>query len=296
MSAPHDPLVLGRSVNEETAHTETPNSDAVKPTMYGSEVNNGPQTNKPDLPAILGDRPSPPKLLHTRTAPTTVPANPVAFAPGTEHLGSVPESSDSTNKSDDEGSSAATLGDEHGVPLVVGGLHGRPFPGSRMERRVNGEPGALDLEKDHQAAHAGAPGGQAVAQRAKADLGLIDEKASTVDTLPPSPTRKIERTASGTHVYRRAVDHKGQATVRAYGMVPIARQISQPPVVGLFGGVAPSGEDAEMGLVAVRSREEEDERQAEMKRKGPDPFAVRFEPGDPTNPKVSDFPEQMSLV
>lgn len=67
----------------------------------------------------------------------------------------------------------------------------------------------------------------------------------------------------------------------------LRRQIS-PPVVSLFGGVSPDGVDAEEGLVAVRSREEEVQRQVERE-KGPDPFAVRFEPGEKINPKVSDF-------
>jgi hypothetical protein len=38
--------------------------------------------------------------------------------------------------------------------------------------------------------------------------------------------------------------------------------------------------------MAVRSLEEELQRESERERKGPDPFAVRFEPGEAANPKV----------
>ncbi|WWC63519.1 uncharacterized protein I303_106122 [Kwoniella dejecticola CBS 10117] len=81
--------------------------------------------------------------------------------------------------------------------------------------------------------------------------------------------------------------HTGTASdgVKGVGMVPISRQSSTPPAVGLFGGVAPTGPDAEEGLRAMRSREEEDERDAEREEKGPDPWAVKFEPGEKINPK-----------
>lgn len=70
-------------------------------------------------------------------------------------------------------------------------------------------------------------------------------------------------------------------------MRSLSRAIS-PPNVTLFGGVGPDGEDADEGLVAARSREEEEERIAEREEKGPDPWAVRFEPGEKINPKVRD--------
>jgi hypothetical protein len=71
------------------------------------------------------------------------------------------------------------------------------------------------------------------------------------------------------------------------GMRPLQREESQPPAIGLFGGVAPSGVDAEEGLRAVRSRKEEDERETKREETGPDPWAVKFEPGEKANPKVS---------
>jgi hypothetical protein len=80
---------------------------------------------------------------------------------------------------------------------------------------------------------------------------------------------------------------KPDREVQAIGMTPIRRQMSQPPAVSPFGGVAPSGVDAEEGLTAVRSHEEEEEREVERQKKGPDPYAVTFEPGDKANPKVS---------
>ncbi|KAL1405775.1 hypothetical protein Q8F55_007448 [Vanrija albida] len=72
------------------------------------------------------------------------------------------------------------------------------------------------------------------------------------------------------------------------GAVPmrtLTRALSTPPAVGLFGGVSPTGQDAEEGLAPARSREEEVERELEREAKGPDPFAVKFEPGEKINPK-----------
>lgn len=283
MSAPHDPLALARAVDSHASEAEmgSPHQTAPAGEPAGDSGLSSAVRTRESFQTSSTSGISAPKLMHTRTAPTTVPVNPVAIAPGTDRLGSVRESVEN-GRSDDERSSAGTLGDDSGVPLVAGGLHGRPFPGSKMDEKLDGH-----LERDHHAAHAGPPGGRVLADKAKAELGLVTEKPSPLAGIQTHPGHKYERTASGTQVSRRAVDHRGQATAAAYGMVPLSPQISRPPIVGLFGGVAPSGEDAAMGLVAVRSREEEEERQAEMKRKGPDPFAVRFEPGDPTNPKVS---------
>jgi hypothetical protein len=83
------------------------------------------------------------------------------------------------------------------------------------------------------------------------------------------------------------LNKEGGESVSEYGMVPVSRITSQPPGVGPFGGVASSGEDAELGLRAVRSWQEELERQEAREKEGPDPWAVRFEQGDPENPKVS---------
>lgn len=67
---------------------------------------------------------------------------------------------------------------------------------------------------------------------------------------------------------------------------PLQRQYS-PPAVMPFGGVAPEGRDAEEGFTAVRSRAEEERRWDKREEEGPDPWAVKFEPGDKANPKVS---------
>jgi hypothetical protein len=153
------------------------------------------------------------------------------------------------------------------------------------------------------------------------------EGRDTLGTLPPSPSaikrsplaatdsatstnqksRKVERTASGTFIRRGRsatggttnsqitlgpdgnplTKEEGGESVSGYGMVAVSRQTSQPPGVGPFGGVASAGEDAELGLRAVRSWQEELERQEKREKQGPDPWAVRFEQGDPENPKVS---------
>lgn len=80
--------------------------------------------------------------------------------------------------------------------------------------------------------------------------------------------------------------HAPISPTRSLPSVSLRRQIS-PPVVSLFGGVSPDGLDAEEGFGPVRSREEEVARQMEREGKGPDPWAVKFEPGEKINPKVS---------
>jgi len=86
-----------------------------------------------------------------------------------------------------------------------------------------------------------------------------------------------------------------QSTLRSGGIgadtgvhrsTSLSRTISPPPFVSPFGGVAPEGADADEGLVAVRSREEEEERIAQREEKGIDPWSVKFEPGEKINPKV----------
>lgn len=84
--------------------------------------------------------------------------------------------------------------------------------------------------------------------------------------------------------------HQPPTYTSGEGAVPmrtLTRALSTPPAVGLFGGVSPTGQDAEEGLAPARSREEEVERELEREAKGFDPYAVKFEPGEKINPKVS---------
>jgi hypothetical protein len=114
----------------------------------------------------------------------------------------------------------------------------------------------------------------------------VNEKEQSDKPTPLVPTpRRTERSPT---ISRKVASSDGEMA-SGYGFAPITKQLSLPPGVGIFGGVAPSGEDAEMGLRAVRSREEELRRESEREKKGPDPFAVRFEPGEATNPKVSRY-------
>lgn len=116
-------------------------------------------------------------------------------------------------------------------------------------------------------------------------MGVGEQEFNEKSDKPtPLVSRRTERSPT---ITRKVETSSGGEMVMGYGMVPIRKQVSLPPGVGPFGGSAPSGEDAEMGLRAVRSREEELLRESERERKGPDPFAVRFEPGESINPKVS---------
>jgi hypothetical protein len=252
--------------------------------------------------------PTPPHLNHTRTAPTTFPTRGVAHLPLTNPhqlssssgSGNTPSSRDS-----DEESSTPTLNGTQvggGVPREVGGLHGQPMPGSKM-----GGHEVID-EKDRQSGTTGGKTGGSLAERAVADLGLNEKtgggglgavtatpgavmgRARRSSTLKSdkrySPFTKLDRTLSGTQVARQHYKAGGVEPVSGFGMTPISRQPSLPPAVAPWGGVAPTGPDAEEGLWAVRSHQEEVDRQKELDKKGPDPFAVRFEPGDKENPKV----------
>ncbi|WVR09419.1 hypothetical protein IAU60_006486 [Kwoniella sp. DSM 27419] len=113
--------------------------------------------------------------------------------------------------------------------------------------------------------------------------GHDEDEAHDAHAPLPSPKqalpKKMERTTS------RASRTASVSSVQDVGMTPITRQFSTPPAVSPFGGVAPTGQDAEMGLRALRSREEEEEREAEREKKGPDPWAVTFQPGESINPK-----------
>ena len=253
----HNPLDLGRPLD--------PNVSSSPPeTHHDSHL---------DHASIPSSDAHPPRLEHARTAPTTVPIMAVAQQPTT---GTIPEK--------DNGSDASptpTL-NHPDVPPNVGGLHGQPLPGSHAN---------ID-EKDHQAMGQGNHTGSHIATLARKELHLdtgvqeddhFDEKQIKG---PPSPStaKRLERTHSGTHIPR---NHKvtGESAT-GIGMVPITRKISSPPGVGIFGGVAPSGPDAEEGLRPVRSHEEEQERELARMAKGPDPWSVKFEPGEAANPKV----------
>lgn len=295
-----DPMALGRPIGE-TATTATSGQDLEPQTSSPIDHTSStiPQTSS---------GPSPPQLHHTRTAPTTFPIHPVAhqgFA--AHHTGAgLPAIHDH----EDDGDALGPIRDGTHVPLEAGGLHGMPMPGSRA--RAVGETGTM--EKDRQAGSMGYTpriGQQAaknpLIEKAAHELGLdtlthahangssgprtktrsntLDEKSISTSTPPPAFT-SIGRTATGTQIHRN-VKTGGRDTVQGYGMMPIVRQASLPPAVGPFGGTAPTGVDAEEGLWAVRSHEEELERQKTMDKKGPDPFAVRFVPGDKENPKVS---------
>lgn len=232
MAAPHNPLDLGRPFASSTSGdraSEGPVRNGAGNQMPGSDAAGAMTAVDPGHVSPIVGHAGPPRLLHTRTAPTTVPVNPVAHAPASADASRSLNNLEEHRESDEEGSSAATLRSEHGVSLAAGGLHGRPLPGSRMNEKWNG-----NLEKDHQAASAGPPGGEKIAERARADLGLTEkEDRDTFDTKAV-PGREIERTASGTHVNRRAADHTGRSTAEAFGMVPVSRQMSRPPVVGML--------------------------------------------------------------
>ncbi|WVW85397.1 hypothetical protein I302_107435 [Kwoniella bestiolae CBS 10118] len=227
--------------------------------------------------------PTHPVLHHTRTAPTTFPINPLAHQQATSEKPPAPRSE---SRSGSE-SPTPTL------PVGAGGLHGQPQPGTKASEGTQGD------QKDYQAGTTGGHTGGDVGSLARQELG-IDEKHPHGHGLHRSSSRKsshhhdkeehdqfteLQRTSTGTQVKHHTHTASGKEGVQAVGMVPITRQYSTPPAVSPFGGVAPTGTDAEMGLRALRSREEEDERDQEREEKGPDPWAVKFEPGEKINPK-----------
>jgi hypothetical protein len=299
MSSSHNPLDLGQpisgppvvasSANEELRSTATSSSPlSASSSAKPSETASSSKTEHPASPDPTN--PVPPRLHHTRTAPTTYPVHPVA------HQGYAAQNDE--DKAGRELDTIRDTEDEEGhvhhdwrgtVPLEAGGLHGQPMPVSHAEM------GDAPHQADHQAGTIGGGSGHDLARRAAADLGLQNHKpnqggtktrSNTLDEKHSVPFTKINRTATGTHIHR-SVKTGGRDTVQGYGMMPIVRQPSLPPAVGPFGGTAPTGIDAEEGLWAVRSHEEELERQKTMDKKGVDPFAVKFVPGDPANPKVS---------
>lgn len=143
---------------------------------------------------------------------------------------------------------------------------------------VSPTPTLLPGDRDEKEGRAAGVGAVANPPEASEEVDTFDEKRI------PSPvaTKRRERAPSTPQVYR---SNLHEDTVRTVGMVPITRKTSQPPQVGLFGGVAPSGPDADEGFRPVRSHEEEEERELARKAKGPDPWAVKFEPGEKANPK-----------
>ena len=310
----YDPTVLGRPLGETNteAGAESRQNQNQNIESY-SQLEPITATTSAVPPASSSgpsSSPSPPHLIHTRTAPTTFPIHPVAhqgFA--AHHQG---QGLPAIHDHEHDGDSLGPLrGGEH-VPLEAGGLHGMPMPGSRA-RQVGA---AGTSEKDRSAGTTGqtsrpiGKGTNPLAEKAAIDLGLgtlgtngqlptqtatqkkgrsntLDEKSTAT---PPPAFSQIGRTATGTQIHRN-VKVGGRDTVQGYGMMPIVRQASLPPAVGPFGGTAPTGIDAEEGLWAVRSHEEELERQRTMDKNGPDPFAVRFVPGDRENPKVNSSSE-----
>lgn len=110
---------------------------------------------------------------------------------------------------------------------------------------------------------------------------------------PPFPQRDSDsdRTAAARYSHEKGQNNQKeratQETVNPIERTTSLRRTLSPPVVSLFGGVSPDGLDAEEGLAPVMSREEEMERELAREEKGPDPWAVKFEPGEKINPKVS---------
>ena len=113
--------------------------------------------------------------------------------------------------------------------------------------------------------------------------------------VPIDQFNKIERTESGGYM---AQHHTGTGIkvppTAATKQNPLHKEQSRRsdmsnelPGVGAFGGVAPEGRDAEEGLPAPHSYEEEEAREAEREKHAPDPWAVILEPGSKENPKVS---------
>lgn len=275
----HNPLNLGPPVGAGSSggHTATPVVPETIPHSGVSDLDQAPG-NAQSLPT---------HVKHSRTGSTTTPTNPDARQSQT--------ASDPTNNSEhgSEESSTPTLhSGVAAVPVSAGELHGRPMPSSSM---TYGQGPSQTQEKNHQLSTPGGETGGEAASLAKKELGTEERDAFDEKNFkgPPSPTiamRRIDRTTSGTQAPRK--DHNSAAgdTVRAVGMVPITRKTSQPPGVGIFGGVAPSGLDAEEGFAPVRSHEEEEERELRRQEKGPDPWAVKFAEDDKENPKVSRRP------
>ncbi|WRT68612.1 uncharacterized protein IL334_005590 [Kwoniella shivajii] len=283
-----NPLNLGAPISSDShpyPHSQLPSSISPS-TTTDSSITPGESLNVDDHPI----NPTHPVLQHTRTAPTTFPINPSAH----EHTTNDP-SLPIVNKRDRDSS-----GSESPTPTLsgtgtagVGGLHGQPQPGSKASQAQDQNQGDFN-EKDHQAGTTNGVTGPAIADLAAKELGLnqyqghqdnVKHHHHQSHKTNHDPADKLERTHSGTQITHHAHVGPGGNNLRGAGMIPIHRQESTPPAVSPFGGVAPTGNDAQMGLRAARSREEEDDRDQDRETKGPDPWSVQFEPGDKANPK-----------
>ncbi|WVQ79707.1 hypothetical protein IAT38_001807 [Cryptococcus sp. DSM 104549] len=282
MSIPRDPLALGPELGgESNANTALPStSDAPSQPSVDAP---GASGASPSVPTTTEHPPVPPQLAHTYSAPTTLPPS-TAFDHPTPRLTSGTQADTHPDRESESESPTPTLYGLNGAP-VAHAAGAQPAPGTEVYGLK---------EKDHQAGTVGGKTGDEVAALAAAKLGIDAEKAGHhgegVDEKHPhaaqlAKTHRLERTASGTKHAHNVHTGTGADTVEGRGMVPLTRQMSQPPGVSPFGGVAPSGTDAERGLRAVRSREDEEERDLELEQKGPDPWVVTFEPGESANPK-----------
>ncbi|OWZ29802.1 polyamine transporter 1 [Cryptococcus neoformans AD2-60a] len=242
----------------------------------------------------------PPNLEHTYSAPVTAPSAAAAGMP--DNANPVDHGASATSEKNKgagqfgegghgtTGAPAAFAGSDESPTPTLNSMNGVYAAHAAGVKPLSGHEEGYDInEKDHQAGTTGGKTGPEVATLAAKDLGLTEEGREETNEKAehPSPlaaTRKIARTASGTkHATR--ITASGGRTAEGLGMVPLTRKMSSPPAVSPFGGVAPSGTDAERGLRAVRSREQEEERDLERELKGPDPWAVSFEPGESINPK-----------
>ncbi|KAK4684849.1 MFS transporter, DHA1 family, multidrug resistance protein, partial [Tremellales sp. Uapishka_1] len=111
------------------------------------------------------------------------------------------------------------------------------------------------------------------------------EKRGSDSTLTPGESQSPKSVAAAGTSEKETVAHP--KTTSQVGRQPstISRQMSRPPAVSPWGGVAPDGPDAENGLRATRSYREQEQRDEEREKKGPDIWAVKFEPGEKINPK-----------
>lgn len=69
------------------------------------------------------------------------------------------------------------------------------------------------------------------------------------------------------------------------GMAALKHERSRSSDLDMVGTTESFGGDVEQGPRTERNHEDEEEREVESKKEGPDPFSVRFEPGEKANPK-----------
>ncbi|KIR41788.1 polyamine transporter 1 [Cryptococcus deuterogattii 99/473] len=288
-------LELGPEIGSHPAHS-TPSSTASSDPHQATDISHSEdrQENASRAPHSL-----PPNLEHTYSAPVTVPSAAAAEIPvNVNPFGHGASATDEKHEGAGQfgesrhGRTGAPAGgsDESPTPTLNSMNVARAAHAAGVKPLTGHEEGYDINEKDHQAGMAGGKTGPEVAMLAAKDLGLTKEGQEEANEeaehpSPLMPTRKVARTASGTKHETHIRTASGGRTAEGLGMVPLIRQISSPPAVSPFGGVAPSGTDAERGLRAARSREQEEERQLEIELKGPDPWSVSFEPGESINPK-----------